>query len=113
MHVLALPLIAAQGMPRRKCLFHADLKHSIGQTFLPAFPVLFVSFLRFWFLASSRETGKRPPSSKPSCTSAATLKKSYHTPSAESCYPVTPALRDPFSFESIAQTLASTPKPPA
>jgi hypothetical protein len=28
MHVLALPLVSAKRMPRRKCLFHADLKHS-------------------------------------------------------------------------------------
>jgi hypothetical protein len=27
MHVLALPLVSAKRMPRRKRLFHADLKH--------------------------------------------------------------------------------------
>src|SRR5277367_1337217 len=62
---------------------------------------------------SSPKTEKPPPNSTSSYISAKTPKKSYHTPSAESCYPKAPKLRDLSSSESSVQTPASKPKPPA
>src|SRR5277367_6788071 len=60
---------------------------------------------------SSPKTEKPPPNYSSSYTSAKTPKKSYHTPSAESCYPKGPKLPDLSSSESSVRTPASKPKP--
>src|SRR3989440_6294440 len=122
-HVLALPPVTAQGMPCRKSLFYANLKHvspELRYTIAPDLPgsLPIRKDLPIWPPAARRcrshpESARHLSIRASSRIVAATLRKFYHRACAEVGCPAAQARRGLSSPGSSAQIPASTTALPA
>src|ERR1700674_4516062 len=102
MHVLAFAVIAAKRVPGGKCLFDANLKHSL--LFLEIRPWTFV-------LIVLAETQPHPSVPVWLRIPGETPRKFYHTPCVESGYRAAPARRDRSLSERGVRTPVSARAP--